>query len=365
MAPPDQPSLALAGEPSLRIVAPEPGAISEALRSSAREGIAQGWSEVRDVEIPQATLEELLLRYEWLLRNERLRQTPRELGRHAAEEANARDARWSALGLGDARTWLELEPDAGELAAVAVDPERFAALFQPRSRGPAVEPSTLAEGGALADGSVIAYPAGVFRVRELTRLLPPFPADLTVRGAGMDATLLVLDTIRTSSGIERLAVEDCTLFVEPMLDVRGRASVFALRRVRIVGFDCGGGVSHALEVDAAAVWASQCRFEGGYGSEPEGHAKLIRSLGPLVARFDACTFERMILHSANRPGIAFTDCVMTDLFDEPSQSSSLHTTSEGLYLNCRITLVPPEQRHDRDVLSRDLNDLFPGWQERL
>src|SRR5207247_1416916 len=67
-------------------------------------------------------------------------------------------------------------------------------------------------GKALADGSTLGFPAGVFLVEDLMRDRDPFPSDVTVAGAGMDATLLVLNgDLYTNAALNRFTIRDCTL----------------------------------------------------------------------------------------------------------------------------------------------------------
>jgi hypothetical protein len=250
------------------------------------------------------------------------------------------------------------ERDDAALGALARDPDRFAALFRTRSAGAAVSGRDLHEGDPLADGAVLDFPAGVFAVADLARGRTPFPRDITLRGAGMNLTLLVLDELSPRGALERFALEDCTVFADGgIADVRAAPSVVSLRRVRLVGFDCGAGGSYAMNLDqGCALQALQCRFEGGYGSNPGGYANLMRNTSPLVARFDSCTFERMSLDHAQGSGVLFVGCVMNDMVDEP----------RGVELtSCSVSLLPEDQRYSDEARRRDLNDLFPGWRERV
>lgn len=59
-----------------------------------------------------------------------------------------------------------------------------------------------------------------------------------------------------------------------------------LRRMRVVGFDCGAGGSVAFYTRACAILAQHCRFESGFGTNPEGYANLLRAGGAVAARFE-------------------------------------------------------------------------------
>jgi len=231
-------------------------------------------------------------------------------------------------------------------------------LFRTRSGGTALSGADLHEGDPLPDGAVLDFHAGVFAVADLARGREPFPRDITLRGAGMNLTLLVLDELCPRGALERFAIEDCTVFADGgIADVRSAPSVVALRRVRLVGFDCGAGGSYAMSLNqGCALQALQCRFEGGYGRNPGGYANLMRNTSPLVARFDSCTFERMSLDHALGASVLFVGCVMNDMVDEP----------RGVELaSCSVTVLPQELRWSDEARRRDLNDLFPGWRERV
>lgn len=67
---------------------------------------------------------------------------------------------------------------------------------------------------------MIAFLAGVFRLEDLASGRRHDPSDLPVRGVGMDATLLYVATQRARDATQRLCVEDCTVFCDPLLDLR-------------------------------------------------------------------------------------------------------------------------------------------------
>jgi hypothetical protein len=329
--------------------------VTEALRAHARRGIARGWAEARDDPVPDATVAELLAEFE-----RTLLALPEALGKRSAEEQSELDRQARALAQADAVAWLEgLPPNEPELAAVARDPERFARLFQPQSSGAAVDGVGLGDDDPLVDGAVIVFPAGVFAVDDFARGRVPFPRDVTVRGAGMDATLLVMEDLGPRGALERLTFEDCTVYTANcgVIDIRGGPTALTLRRMRVVGFDCGAGGSVAFYTRACAILAQHSRFESGYGTNPDGLANLLRAGEAVAARFEACTFERLDLADAAAPGAVFQGCRMIDLLAEPR--------SGPLYQDCTISVLPSEQRWDEATRKRDLNDLFPAWQTRL
>ena len=354
LAGPGEPRTAPSAEPRRVRDGDEGPLFSDALRSYARDEILRGWSETRRDPMPEDVLARLLSDYEELLRS-----APALLGRKEAEAATLRDSQRTALERGSGVEWLRaLKGNESEIADLPQAPERFAELFRPKSSGRLHDGTTLAADDVLGNGDVLTYPAGVFLVDDLARGRDPFPTDVTLRGAGMDATLLVMDELSPRSALERFSVEDCTVFADGgIADVRTDPTLLALRRVRVVGFDCGAGGSYALNLRGCALSAAQCRFESGYGRNPDGHANLIRDTTPLVARFDGCTFERVSLAGARLPSVVFAGCEMHELLDEPPEGP--------VYANCRITVLPREHAYDAEVRRRDLNDLFPGWRERV
>jgi hypothetical protein len=331
------------------------------LRAFAAAEIARGWRELRADDVPGDVVDEGLRDYE-----RQLQTRAHWFGRSAAEQiaadAAARDAarKQAALFAGDDGVALLAairgdEPEAKALVAS----DRFAALFVPRGGGSAVDGTSLPADGKVADGAVVSFPAGVFALRNLARGNDPYPVDLTVRGAGMDATLLVVDAQSPRGEMRRLALHDCTLFVENALtDVRSSPAVLSLLRVRVIGFDCGAGHVVAFYLfGGAALSATACRFESGYGRHPGGYANLISLGGAALARFDRCVFERMSLDYGDRPAFVYADCTMIEMLSAQPQRPT--------FRNCRYTTIVEDKKWDADYRRRDLNTLFPQWKERL
>ena len=201
----------------------------------------------------------------------------------------------------------------------------------------------------------------MFALPDLGRGREPFPSDVTVRGAGMDRTLLVARAQHPRGDLRRLAIEDCTVYADNALVDSRQATVLALRRVRVVGFDCGAGSSVAIYASGtAAVLAQDCRFEGGYGRSPSS-GNLINTDGTLLARFESCLFDRMGLQYVRAASTVFANCTMTDLLGQ--------LPSGPVYENCR---VQPNELYRlgqwqqvEETLRRDLDTLFPQWQQQL
>jgi len=325
---------------------------TDRLRAFATAEIARGWRELRTDDVPADIVERGLRDYEDLLRTR-----AHWFGRSVAEQRNEAERKTSLLASDDLVAMLAGiggdEPEAKALVAS----DRFASLFAPRGGGSAVDGTTLARDGKVADGSVVAFPAGVFAVQDFARGNDPYPVDLTVRGAGMDATLLVVDEQNPRGPVHRLAIEDCTVFAGGLMDARTGPAVVSLTRVRLIGFDTGAGGSCGLYVEQTALRAVGCRFESGYGANPGGYANLLRSSKARLVRFERSSFERVSLANANTDTVRFIDCTLVDMLDaQPAQPT---------FRNCRYTTIAEEKRWDADYRRRDLNALFPQWKERL
>lgn len=325
--------------------------VSPALRAYAAAEIELGWREVRSDPIEPSTVAELVAIFATTVE-----RTPRVLGRRAAEQRSERDRKAAAFAGADLITLLQSidgkEPEAAEF----VQSPRFANALAPRGGGSGVDGTRLSRSEAIPEGAVVSFPVGVHAVGDLGAWRPP-ATDVTLRGAGMDATLLVLDAQRHRVPLRRLAIEDCTVYCDGAItDLRQVPAVLALRRVRIVGFDCGAGHCVAFYLfGGVALSAVECRFEGGYGRHPE-FANLMTVHGPCLARFERCSFERMDLANADRASVVFVDCAMREMLaDRPPGPT---------FANCDYRRLSDPQRRDDAFLRRDLGTLFDDWRNR-
>lgn len=327
--------------------------LGPALRDHAIAEAQRGWREVRGDAMPDDVLQRLLVDYE-----QQVRGLPFAWGQRLAQEATTVEAKAVAYAHGDALTVLATVDGGEPAAAEFVAGRRFATLFGARGGGGVVDGPGRQPGQPLAAGSVLAFPAGVFALGDLSQGNEPFPSDVTVRGAGMDATLLVVDSLSARSAVDRFEIEDCTVFSESgITDMRQHAAVLSLRRVRVVGFDCGAGSAVALYLfGKSALLAVDCRFEGGYGRAPGGFANLMDTRSLCLARFERCLFDRMGLDDAGATA-RFVGCEMRELLGAPPAAST--------YENCRITVIDAQRHWDAEYRRRDLNTLFPQWRERL
>lgn len=327
--------------------------IGDALRAFAVAELRRGWSEVRGDTMPDAVLQDQLHEYE-----SQVRTLPAAMGRSAAAEATVTERKADAFANADAVTLLGVFEGGDPELQGFVASERFGMLFAHRGGGSAVDGASYRQGEKLADGATLNFPAGVFALPDLSRGNEPFPAAVTVRGASMDATLLVVDSLNARSAVDRLAIEDCTVFAENgITDLRSKPGVLSLRRVRVVGFDCGAGGSCAFYLfGKSALLVTECRFEGGYGRAPGSYANLMDTRSLCLARFERCVFDRVSLSDAGNT-VRFVGCEMRELLGtQPSGS---------VYENCRIAPIDPKKAWDAEYRKRDLEALFPQWRERL
>jgi hypothetical protein len=336
----------------------EASLLSATLRAFAEREIAAGWREVRSDEVPTEVAAEAMAQFAATVRNE-----PRELGKKAAEARKLAEAKAASFAGDDLVALLKTirgdEPEALEL----VRSERFAQLLAPRGGGGVVDGTRLQRGEAVAAGTVLTYPAGVFRLYDLGQATRDsdwaYPKDVVVRGAGMDATLLLCDEQNSRGPMQRFAIENCTVFAGGLTDLRADAPAnLSLRYVRLIGFDTGAGGSVALYLGGgSALMAVSCRFEGGYGRSPTGYANLLRGQQPCLARFENCILERCSLDDADGVSVLFVGCSLVDMLT----SQPTGPTFQG----SRYSTIPAEKANDAEYRRRDLNALFPDWQRRL
>jgi len=257
----------------------------------------------------------------------------------------------------------------GPVVDVVQDRRRFERFFPAAKEGPRIagEKYLTRPDDVVEEGAILAFPKGVFWLRNLMHYRRWFPADVTIRGAGMEETLLYMDPVRSQGLVRNLRIESCTLFVAGTLLHLGNGPVtLRCEGVRFLGFDTTGGLRHrlatpALVTGAAALHFVDCRFEGGYGDNPTEGALLQGWSPALMARFDRCHFSRLHLHVPNDPAtVVFQDCVLEDLCQDPRRQAARNLGMR--FVSCRFeNNWLPHQR--RELLFLEV--LFPQWRERL
>lgn len=339
--------------------------VNDALRAHAESGIASGWAELRTDPIPADRAAEGLAEFEGLVRDE-----PRRIGRRLAELQTKRDAAEGRFATEDPIRLLRAlaEPGVGPVPSLVRDAERFAALYRREHATSFVDGTGLGArpDDALGHGAVVTFPAGVFLVDHLMDHADPFPDEVTLQGAGVDATLLVIPELYTRSVLRSFAIRDCSVHTDDnyLFDLRTQPATLEFERVRFTGFDIGAGSSCLIGTRETALWMVDCLVEGGYGRSPAyGQLFSIDTPG-FVARFDRCVFRRMWmgLGRANEGAtLVLSQCKLEDVFDDPEADAE---EQAGVFLEDCIVLRYPGRPYEEPP-RRDLNDLFPGWRAAL
>ncbi|MEZ6019139.1 MAG: hypothetical protein R3F17_03295 [Planctomycetota bacterium] len=343
----------------------DPGAeelFSPALLEYARSGLDRAWREQRGEAIPPVWLEQSLEEF----RTATL-ALPASIGEQNATIQSQREAETRALKAGDALALVQLlqDTECGPYPDLVGSTKNMQALFS-RTVAPAVVsgPEYRPDWQTpLAAGSLLDFPAGVFPLQNVLHANDPKTAnltDITIRGKGLEHTLLVLDSYFYSSApIRNLKIEDCTLHCNSnyLFDLRLEGLSLTMNRVRLIGFDMGAGSSCAFSTEGLALLARDCTFETGYGRHPQ-FAQLfdVRHNG-LIARFENCRILGPELDfPRERWSLVFDRCTLeiSDRF-----RSYLDGRNSGIRaVGCEITLRP-------EATPKDLNLLFPDWQARL
>lgn len=339
--------------------------IHPGLEEHGREGIRRGWLAVRKGEIPDALLEEGLSEYERVVLD-----SPEAIGRRLATRENERDAVRADAATGGVFALIATLNDgsAGPMPELVADAESFSRFF-PRAapeRGVNGMNHLAKPDEAIEDGTTLSFPAGVFRLERLMEDKDPFPRDVTVSGAGMDATLLIFGDLSTRHRLRNFTVRDCTLFTgdDYAFDLRVEPASIQFDRVRVCGFDMGAGSSCMLQAPGAAFYARGCHIVGGYGRSPTS-GQLFRVDAPgLLARFENCRLELVdIGHRRLEQGatVAFVNCVMKDILSwgpPPKELDHPGIVLAGTVIDwIDYSRTKPEKK--------DLNDLFPDWKARI
>jgi len=359
--------------------------IGPRLREYARSGIRAAWKKSRGDEMDDERLARGMHEFET-----RVLALPTTIGNRMAEERTREDLLARDAATGGALALLEkLSKTPTPMIELATDPTAMQALLARGSPETTVRADGL--GKLLAKhveaGKTYSYPAGVFAVEINFHDMEQVPADVTIAGAGMDATLLVLTgDIFASKPLQRFSIRDCTVFTSGnyLFDQREAPATVLLERVRVVGFDSGAGGSCALGFPSGGLvlLARDCRFEGGYGNSPQhGHLMDVRSPA-LIMRMERCRIDRVTLGAdrlASGSTFALWQCTLGDLLDPQVRFATqlerrefeqdlrakpglqFQATTIAFFDNAAWNLAPTAW----EVPARDLNELFPGWKQAL
>jgi hypothetical protein len=356
-------------EPAAREAATD-DLLSRSLLDLAAEGLRVGWSKRRADTIPDDLHAEGMGRFE-----EAVLALPERIGVELADEQTAREKALADAAAGGAFAFIASLAEGGTpVPQLVTNAGAFEALLPRTTSGPTVHAESVLRNlrDEIEEGATISFPAGVFELQDLLGLKTPFPSDVTLTGAGMNSTLLVLVNDWTArSPVRRLEVRDCTIFTNDnyLIDQREGEVTMVLERIRVVGMDYAAGASCVFSFHGGAVVrARDCRFEGGYGDGPgSGQLLSFRSAAPVAARFERCTVSRIHLTIEGIQGgttIVFDACRLDEMLTFYPESQVFDDPPPGLVLASGTT-VTIYDRKNGDVPQLDLNDLFPGWKERM
>lgn len=364
-------SPAAAGE---RLASP-PGDVlfTDALLALAAEGVQQGWASRRSDEMRDDEREEALALFE-----KQTLETPPYIGVMLADRRSAAERALEDAERGGAMDLLKRLEDgeSGPFFDLVRSDATFDKFFVPRSTGgrgldgvTALSTAELSKREPVADGSTLQFPAGVFQLEDFgTYWRDHFPRDLTIRGAGKGATLLVLrQDLSAYDAVHNLTIERVTLHTNNhyLFDVRREPMTVTLKESRFTGWGMGAGASCLFGTEGLALRAMDCEFAGGYGRHP-GHGQLfdIRHNG-LLARFERCTIERTQAFESVHGGstIVFSACQLRDVLGHPRGQVPGNVLLDGSTVQW---FDGPTHGDEFDArVKRDLNDLFPNWKQQL
>jgi hypothetical protein len=338
--------------------------ITEALRAYARTRISKGWARVRQDEIGAEELAEGMKRFERLVLD-----SPFGIGRALGEQRTKAEQALEDARTGGAFALLAKldEGGVGPVPTLVKDAGEFEALFQ-RS-GPEQQLNALTVDDHpdkhTSDSTTLTWPAGVFKVENLMEDKDPYPRDVTLVGAGMDATMLVVsEDLSTNGPLRDFAIRDCTVYTPGYLfDLRREPATIRFDRVRFVGSDTGAGCSCLFYTRPLALYARHCRFDGGYGRSPQHAGFIDVRTDALLARFEGCTFSLLEMHAQWwQPGatLLFLGCSFDRVFSDPTAHAA--DKPGVIFDGCSVSVL---EGGPQNAPQLDLNALFPDWKARM
>ncbi len=232
---------------------------------------------------------------------------------------------------------------------LADDVARLEALFAPGARQ--------------GRGPALSYGSGAHRLDPvLLARLDPFPAGFVIEGAGIDETLLRLPPwTRIGRGdVHGLTFRNLTLHLgnAPLHVSDGRFSL-RLERCRVIGFDRRLPGGPLLIGGSGVLYATHCRFEGGWGTAP-GMGELFALRGSFTARVEDSLIRGPLLslHQRERADQRFVRCRFVDL----PRERKAHLTAEHptvRFVESTFAWLPPGA--DLFPPPRLLSELHPNW----
>lgn len=334
---------------------------SARLLQHAMDGIRSGWAQTRENEPSEDELQVGLGMF-----REQTLQVPGSVGRYLAKRRSEAE-----MALEDARTGgvfkvLERldEGAEGPLFDVVDSSKVFDQFFQRAEGGPSLDGAHgIGRQDPVPDGSTLLFTAGVHSISDFGRKWRKhYPRDLTIRGAGKDATMIVLRSdLSAHDTVRNLTFENCTVHANGnyLFDVRTPKMSVTVRSCRLLGWTTGAGASCLFGTEALALRVVDTEITGVYNRHPaSGKLFDVRTNG-LLARFENCTFDALDMFRGTRGGatLVFVNCRTKDIFGNrkvvPSHARVLGTT---------MNWFAGEKPED---VKRDLNELFPDWNQEL
>ena len=331
------------------------------LKTYARDEFVRGWRELRSTSSPdELQIEEALEAF----KHNRLLSLSK-LGALLAVQTSALELAES-LGPGFALLQEMLHSKSGKPGDHAAgDPRIMDSFFVKQRLGP------FKDGGewvrskeSLSAGSTLIFGEGVFRIGELAPNGEPIARALTLRGAGMHQTLLVMDAIVTDSVLVNFAIEDCTVYSPggSLIELLKEPCSMRFEDARFVGVDSKSGSSGLLNAPAGIFLARRCVFDGSFGPIPSGFSRIfdVRSKG-LLARFEDCSFRYLQIHEVGINAGASLVYWRSDFFGV--LDNRLGIKGGGVsFQDCSFSSA--DSLGSR-LAHHDLNELFPNWMTRM
>jgi hypothetical protein len=258
-----------------------------------------------------------------------------------------------------------LQGEEMHLLDLVADSKRFSDIFSRVTPGPTLDGSRVSSLAGVKDGSLLAYPAGMFKL-NVDLYSGKFPSDVLIKGEGMDYTLVRLNEISTRHEIRSLTFKDLTIDCgdDYFTDLRhDEPALIRLVRCRVIRFDMGAGGSVMLAANTAAFYAQDCRIESGYGRSP-GSGNLFRVRDGLLARLENCLIKgpfRSIFDEDDAATYVFSNCEITGITSW--NRDDIENPPEGVrFENCRLSfMTEDEQRSHRSGKVKPLSAINPDW----
>jgi hypothetical protein len=284
---------------------------------------------------------------------------------HELQRARTLEARQAAVLDDSGSALIEMLSAQEQGAEFSLEGDVLDQVVVNRGRGDASDgPAFLAGDEPVLQGLVISFPAGIHVLEERRLRGPrdePFPTDVTLEGAGMNATLLRLSDISIRGDVERLTLRDMTIDCQNdgLFDLRTGNASLDLTRVRLVRFDAGhGGCTLFKANDGVVLVMSDSEVVGGFGSSP-GDGRLLSSAGSpeYAMRFTNVLFQLVDPEFDTMKRGLFIGCRF-ELLTEGRMNGS----KAMVFRDCTFGDLLPVN-YDRAEQQRSLDDLFPGSED--